>query len=636
MVPTSFAQLSELKRAQLQALCKQHSLKANGTNASLIDSLAHYYNLAAIPATIDSAEPASSDEQGDKSNKQFATGEAEPELNSRQSELLRSPEQTAAGTALVVNDKSSAPEGQDGQNRLQAQIDSLAATITLMQEDHDNLYSKLVKEADLWQIKLEQATARIVKLESDLEASRFHSISQRDLLRVRIAELEQYREQAQIDGDSAQERASAQYKALLVQQTEGAERVEQLARDINARLVALELDSKQLAKADLVRPAPIAVPKDNFPSGIVNASPTLSDAPPTRSLVNFDSPVGSPAHPPANSHTMRKATPFRLEATGSPIPASAVPSRMVGSIARASPRSPRASAATPARTANIGKRARDSDASNTSVVLETVVSPPRSISGRSIAQSRISMASSKKADGHSTKRFRMSSAESANATSGHEQEEDETDSDAFHDVGAADNSVSQEEDILDEDSDLETTNESIRDYLMPTKTGDSPVTALRPAKQTSIATTDPAFFAAPHSTALSMSARRSTSHVSENSPVSRSASRKSLPVSSLPFPLVSPFANKIRSSGAKVPTTTALGTLSNQPTSAKKSFLPPTTPPASRTLFGTERFPFSDGFDSVSRRDREGSAFEDFETAEEDNNEPDLNWSRFGGAFARV
>lgn len=488
----------------------------------------------------------------------------------------------------------------------------------------------------------------------------------------------------------------------------GQERVNRIERDLNERIAHLERDRLAVeSQQAAIEPLPRAIP-----SAVSFASPTLSDAPPTRSLAGFDSPSGSPAPPqvveaqstrriatlaPVSAH---KATPFRFGPSTSssssssfPTRASAIPSHLLASNSRKSPRashgvggggggeSQAPSPAIPLAHALLGKRCRreSEDGSNSSIQLEEVASPfrERESSGAASANSSESLSlsdvtpSRKREDGHSRKKLRMSALEDDGS---------DGESDQVH-VARQDEDGDREDDDDGEldDPEVENSCDSVRDYLMPTKTGDSPVTAFRPRPPppaaAAVATSDPAFFSAPGSPVRSSPGRRSRFDENDRpSDRASSSSRKSssLPLSDLPFPLVSPFSSDktcpsavvfpaLTGRGGGTPAAPRFGTnVSNQrlssgtttttgfemivaskSTSSKeeeRSLLPPRTPPASRTLFGTETFPFSDGgFDEEDAPSRYGRR-DRFETAEEGDdtsNGTEPTWSRFGhGAFS--
>ncbi|GAA5981512.1 hypothetical protein JCM5350_004615 [Sporobolomyces pararoseus] len=696
---STLSQLQGLKRAELQSLCKENSLKANGKNQELIESLAKHFELseqshgegtsahskdsisekdikktgsgAKAPPAVETEGATSTKESGNVAVSAHVgsfslPGPLDPRvqalLDSLVSDVASLRKELALSSARVVELERSTPSLTD-ETRQSIKDDIREAAAVL-----DTKFSTKVErlEADVKNLK-RGSEERIVELEQRVEndsQERLRLSEEVMELKSKITELERVQSETVQRVESNAE--------------EGYKRVEQVEQGLAGRIRELELvneageagKQRQKEEEESTR-ATQAAPSPTSPLNLQNAqavnfaSPTLSDAPPTRSLVSFDSPVGSPApevqstprrasFAPVSSH---KATPFRFghNASAAPTPVSALPPHMVASTFRHSPRSPRISGASapipsiqpespaaPIPNASLGKRARDSDASNLSVGLETVASPPRDVEtpGRPASGFFSAPTSTRKEDGHSRKKLRMSI-----------RGDDATFEDSVHTtVGSSAQEQEDEDEDEEDDPEIENSNDSVRDYLMPTKTGESPTTTFRPAAP--VSTSDPSFFSAPVSPARSTPGRRSVGQISENQrPTSTPVPRKSLPVSNLPFPLVSPFANKTRpTTSFGTPATTTLGNLSNQhfttllkstsksaskasttSSSSKQRLLPPRTPPASRTLFGTERFPFSDGFEEESKFD------DDFETAEEDNTESGQTWSRFGGgAFSRA
>ncbi|GAA5957628.1 hypothetical protein JCM3765_001460 [Sporobolomyces pararoseus] len=698
---STLAQLQGLKRAELQSLCKENSLKANGKNQELIESLVNYLQLTDGLNGNQTPAPSKESSSGKSAKKTTTISKANSTIEAEGANFMKE-----SGNTAVSAHAGSSTQPAPLDPRIQALLDSLVSDVASLKEElaissarivelersapsstgetRQSIKDDIREASAILDAKL---STEVERLESDINNLKRESAR-------RIEGLEQ-----QCD-DELQKRLLVDNKVVelkskvielervqteIVQDVgskveEGHKRAEQVEQGLTERIRELELvneakeaeKEQQKEKEEEVTQSAQAArslmsPLQLRTAAAVNfASPTLSDAPPTRSLVSFDSPVGSPgpqvqstprraSFAPVASH---KATPFRFGSTTSaaPTPVSALPPHMVNNTFRNSPRSPRSSGASapthsiqpespaaPVPNASLGKRARDSDASNLSVGLETVVSPARDgeTPGRPTPGFFSAPTSTRKEDGHSRKKLRMSI-----------RGDDDTFEDSMHGgVGVLAPGQEEEEDDDDEDDpEIENSNDSVRDYLMPTKTGESPTTTFRPAA--SVSTSDPSFFSAPVSPARSTPGRRSVGQINENQrPSSNAVPRKSLPVSNLPFPLVSPFANKTRPmTSFGTPATTTLGNLSNQhfttllkstsksaskastaSSSSKQRLLPPRTPPASRTLFGTERFPFSDGFEEESKFD------DDFETAEEDNTESEQTWSRFGGgAFSRV
>ncbi|GEM09589.1 proteophosphoglycan ppg4 [Rhodotorula toruloides] len=417
--------------------------------------------------------------------------------------------------------------------------------------------------------------------------------------------------------------------------------IDVLRRDLMSRLDTLA----QAQPAPPAGPAksPVAEPRQRQ---ITFASPTLSDAPPTETLISFSSPVAfssgtdiTPRRRP--SVTSRKATPFRITtpaADAADSPASALPSHMIAAAASAARRNPRStpgpepqSPVGPAPPPSLGKRSRDENVSDLSIEVEAVVAAaelrepntsPDFLSGFFTAPT-----SAKKEDGHSRKRLRIV-----------EPEEEDGEDEVVDSFGQ------QTKDIqaltTETEGDDESDEEEVREYLVKTKTGDSP----SPVKRRS-SIHDPDFFAG---LAPSPAARRSRSGgVNENvgslaspGPGTTATGRSPLPTLSLAFPLVSPGSKSLSFKSFGTPNTTKtsssslfaasdkanrspapvslFGSASQSRPRARSSTLSlsarkgrpaslaaPPTPPAPRTLFGTERFDFDEEAGEVE----EGSRF---------------------------
>ncbi|GJN88633.1 hypothetical protein Rhopal_001599-T1 [Rhodotorula paludigena] len=564
MSPTSLAALQKLKRTELQALCKGHGIKANGKTDALVAALADKLGLG----------------------------------------------NTAFGSQNV-----SAYAQQNEKNDMEYR--------KVLQSLRDDFDAVLVAREEC-DVRLERLEAKVAKQDEVLAAFK--------------EQLEEF--------DIALDQPPATCEACETLEAS----FDSLRRDLLSRLDALQSTPAQHAAAS---------EKGAQQTRAVSfASPTLSDAPPTQSLVSFSSPAASPvqhATPrPRSSVGSRKATPFKLGSaaldtpTSGSAPASALPSHMIAMAASAARRSPRAASSTaqlsdstaeplspipPVSGASLGKHARYSDASDVSIGLQAVASPEleRMVQGtpgkdlagaegfftapNSVRKLVADDVRAEEKDGHARKRIRVSSGAHSTSTMidrGElvDEEDEEEPIDSFTaEVGAAQESVEEQEEGEDDDE--------VRDYLVRTKTGDSPASAPK-------ASHDPSFFA---SLATQSPARRATtvSSANENAPLAASASgvvtgRKSLPLSTLPFPIVSPFrasgsttARKVPASAGKATVKTFFGAdAANRPAAASPGAglfasatkrarsgtvstprVPP-TPPAARTLFGTELGGFGD------------------------------------------
>ena len=385
------------------------------------------------------------------------------------------------------------------------------------------------------------------------------------------------------------------------------------------------------------------------------ASPTGSDAPPTQTLISFSSPAVTPLC--ADTAAAKESRPSAFKPAvqfGTPGPL-ALPLHMAAAATSATRRTPRAafSASQPespvplASNASLGKHGRSSDASDLSVVVDddgaTASTPNRSEGGFHTAPSSIARIAP---TSHTHKRLRMSA---SHATAADEVEPTR---------GAA----SSDENEDDDEDESET-----REYTVRTKTGSSPIVTTGGLRSASI-TRDPSFFASRPVSPSARPARSRASSVASNTdqnvaPSQVGGNRKSLPLSALPFPIVSPYRRAVSKSSAPTPSVASKsqlpGSLFGAPTNAatpntrgksgfgdffsgldsvnraetsrrtpslfatsnsstRKANLLPPTPPALRTLFGTE----------VADNGRFGDA--GAEAEEEEDDSPHLRW----GAFA--
>ena len=385
------------------------------------------------------------------------------------------------------------------------------------------------------------------------------------------------------------------------------------------------------------------------------ASPTGSDAPPTQTLISFSSPAVTPLR--ANT-AAAESRPSRFKPavqSGTPGPL-ALPSHMLAAPTSATRRTPRAAFAAPQpespvplpSNASLRKHGRSSDASDLSVVVDgdgaTASTPNRSEGGFHTAPSSVARIAP---TSHRHKRLRMSASQAA----------------AADDVEPTRGAASSDESEDDDEDESET-----REYTVRTKTGSSPIVTTGGLRSAS-STRDPSFFASRPVSPSARPARSRASSVASNTdqnvaPSQVGGNRKSLPLSALPFPIVSPYRRAVSKSSAPTPsvagTSQLPGSLFGAPTNAatpntrgksgfgdffsgldsvnraetsrrtpslfatsnsstRKTNPPPPTPPASRTLFGTE----------VADNGRFGDAGAEAEEEEEDD-PPHLRW----GAFA--
>ncbi|BGO89526.1 hypothetical protein NBRC10512_003987 [Rhodotorula toruloides] len=619
MAPTTLAKLRSLKRTELQALCKEHNIKANGKTDALVAALTDKLSMTEAAENGEAEASTSKGKPGDKER-----GAVQEERSVAATPAKKTPQivyATSPGT--------------------KATIATLAATVKELQS----------------QLTLAQAARALPKIsrsqvieliDSSIAA---HREEVQKELEQQLQELKE--QQAAVTGDveaigtrvgGLEATANGMASTLDDQKQTLEGSIDALRRDVMSRFDSFAQTQPTLASSAEKMPV-----NESRPRQIAFASPTLSDAPPTETLISFSSPVASFANADITprrrpSVTSRKATPFRIAipaADAADSPALALPSHMIAAAASAARRNPRQPASTPgpeprspvgpAPPPSLGKRSRNSDISDLSIEVEAVVAAAESkdtntspdyLSGFFTAPT-----SAKKEDGHSRKRLRIV-----------EPEEDEDDEvlDSFGQQTKEIQALATEKGEDDESDE-----EEVREYLVKTKTGDSP----SPVKQRRSSIHDPDFFAG---LAPSPAARRSLpTDVSENvaplaSPeLANATARKSLPTPSLAFPLVSPgakshsfktfgtpsttktaslFTTSDKANCSPAPSTALFGSATKSRPRARSSTLSfsarkgrpaslaaPPTPPAPRTLFGTERFDF--GEEAVGEAEEGASRF---------------------------
>ncbi|GAA5989328.1 hypothetical protein JCM10908_001259 [Rhodotorula pacifica] len=594
----SVGELRKLKRAQLQSLAKEHGIKANLKTEALIEALS---------SALQSGSPSLS-----ASDHVSRSGPANTVQLGRQ---VTSDCATASQDCIQLNSTD-----------LSAKVDDLTALVKTLQGELREARQTIASTREL--LEAQQAIPAPVSL-AEIKALVHAEFAAQ--INVHAAELQRHKDD--VDAEFRTPRSEALDRHALVQVEEHSSRLEdaglptpQAAQAnelalLQERIERLESRARQLG-SDVV--------EKSGGGGQAN-SPTYSDAPPTRTLISFSSPATASPRPSTTAGSRHSALkPPHQPGTPGPL---ALPTHMATAAASAVRRTPRAAilAIQPESpvplpsNASLGKHKRCSDASEFSIDVGAVAvdasvvgTPTRSESGFHTAPSSIARVAPTSADNHMRKRLRISALPSEDAAENAQEAAEDSDDD--------DDEVSREN------------NTEVREYTVRTKSGSSPVVATS-TRRSSI-TRDPSFFASRPVSPSSRPAARSRSRASsvasnfdENSePGEASAGRKSLPLSTLPFPLISPYRASTATKSA-VPTpkaqksaqrpallfgTAGAGTPSSGKTgfgnffsgldsvnrgeasrrtslfsttnaSARKSNLPPPpTPPASRTLFGTE------------------------------------------------
>ncbi|GAA5837624.1 hypothetical protein JCM9279_006809 [Rhodotorula babjevae] len=586
MAPTSLAELRTLKRTELQALCKENNIKAGGKNELLISQLAVKLSLSDTTGATPSSSSANS---------------------------TASKTATDKGKKAAAAPAENAPPPAAALESLSAQVKSLAAELK-----RQSAFLVELKDAGQVQPVDMVAVEELVddKIEALERASRDETL---DLLKKRddrislvVSNLQEQDELLMNLADNVNDFETAVPPSCAkCEQLEAA--LDTLRREAFSRLDVLEARSAQqpaTSSAIVVGKAPSA------PSPVISASsPALSDAPPTRSLVSFLTPTGSPATPAfafdspltaqRQSVGARKGTPFKAAALAKQDePVTAVPSHMLAAAAASAGRrtqrgtpfgTPTAAArddeaASPAPVAAaLGKHARSSilpgseradlverERHEQAARAETELGAPDGVNTAPTSVKKPSSelgvaASAREGDVRSSKRVRISSAMSTGTVvdNGEDEEEDSMDGDEDEDDEEPLDSIVRDEEQDEHDSHAQSEAEAeVRDYLVATKTGESPSTARKPVaaitastpRSPAVSIHDPSFFASAASspaprTSLTPARRTSTFSFTfgvadENLPGSpalpaiaptASTSRKSLPLAALPFPIVSPF-----------------------------------------------------------------------------------------------
>lgn len=372
------------------------------------------------------------------------------------------------------------------------------------------------------------------------------------------------------------------------------------------------------------------------------ASPAGSDAPPTQTLISFSSPAATPLRSTAIAADSRPCPLEREIQLGTP-GCRALPSHMIAAATSAARRRAAPCAAQPESpvplpdNAFLGKHGRSSDVSESSVNVEADATAACSGS-RSPTALNSTTRMGPSASSHAYKRARLGAPLAVTGP--------------INGQGRAE----ADEDRYTEDGD----EEDAREYTVRTKTGSSPVMAKSTQRRNFMQ--DPSFFATRPVSPCARPARSRASSAASNADenVGPPTGRKSLPLSELPFPLISPY--RAPASMSSVPTPKDKGETQRarpvfgRPTnpasdgsdSSKHGFgnffsgldrvnrtdatrrasffaplntsatqkqsnhhyrLPPPTPPASRTLFGTEfadnRFGDADGAEAEEEQEGE-------------------------------
>ncbi|GAA5896433.1 hypothetical protein JCM8208_001873 [Rhodotorula glutinis] len=587
-MPTSLAELRALKRTELQTLCKDNNIKAGGKNELLISQLASKLGLSDTATAT--ATPSSS-----------TTTSKTPKATIDKGKKAAERDPVAVVDTPAASSTENAP--------LPVALYSLSAQVTSLKVELERQSASLIelkRAAQAEPVSLSAVEVLVGDKIEALERSRRDEVTdlfkkRDDRISLLVSNLQEQDELLMNLADTVNDLEDAvPPRCAKCEVLEAA--LDTLRRDVVSRLNRLEA---RPAQQPLTSGAPVVGEASSTSShAIPPSSPALSDAPPTRSLVSFLTPTGSPATPAfaldspliaeRQSAGARKGTPFKAGAAANQDePFTAVPGHMLAAAASASRRTQRGTSfstplptghpdetASPAPlTAALGKHARSSILPSAeradlvdreSLVAETDVdavdgfyTAPNSVK-KPVGELGIG-ASAREGDVRLSKRVRVSSAMSTGTVVDNgEEEQGSMGEDEDNDEPV--DSFEQDDNELEPDAQSEADAE-VRDYLVATKTGDSPSTTRKPAAiaasaphSPAVSIHDPSFFASAASSpapraSLTPARRTSTfsftfgaanenltgSPAPSTTAVGATTSRKSLPLAALPFPIVSPF-----------------------------------------------------------------------------------------------
>ncbi|KAK4055612.1 hypothetical protein OIV83_000158 [Microbotryomycetes sp. JL201] len=605
MAGPTFNEVMCMKRSELQTLCKGiDGVKANGKTEALQAAIIRHFKLVDMDSKGDSAAKARAAE-----TEIISSGAKAPTIKKRQSRKDLAPDLSAVqeeddekrlGPRRRAADDAGDGAGQT--NIVYATSPNTRKTVADLVETVKALQSELVATRDHLKKVLARDTSAMMppvspageSVESVVERVRRNlhdewTVTMGDRIAVIEHAVNRGTKSVSAEVDGLRTETAESLNSITTKQDEMVRRLESLETHFSGP------KSQDISLEPLVCPAQQVRPEKT-------GSPALSDAPPVCSLLGgADSPrmqcpaTPAPAHLQASPtlslslrHSGRKMS--SADDTANVTAASALPSHMVPERTPSRQPIPRAASAggeqawSPARPASrmIGKHARDSDASELSVNVEIIRSPPlhqqRPITPLRRTPKSVTRHST---SGHSRKRMRVSSV-------------------SMHEDGISTEPVVSEQCGGGEVPSFEDSSKMLctgtvedgfattsGDYVVKTKTGDEdeierPLrTVAHKSPRSSLA--DPTFFA-------------QDAFVPTRSP---GGPRKSLPLAALPIPLLSPFVPrttnvdhavtpKLSSRKPSLFGASASKTMSASRRSRSQGPAPP-TPPAFKTMYGTER-----------------------------------------------
>ncbi|KAM0788862.1 hypothetical protein ACM66B_002947 [Microbotryomycetes sp. NB124-2] len=610
-VPT-FNEVMTMKRSELQALCKSlDGVKANGKTEALQIAVLRHFNLVETKASTSSQQK--SKPTTSLKTKQSKKQLAEPASSKDHDDEMRL-EPSATTTVGASKSQSQSPQ------IVYATSPSTRKTVAELVDVVKALQGELATTRTQLKTALGAAASTRVKSDTDLEPEVRQMVDTavadaRQAMTERLSAIETVVHSATESTAQAVRKLDRETTAHEQDIVTWRQAIEDRLQSLEER-VAKEASSQSLAESPVNRPVVAVASRSPSP-----VSPTPSDAPPVCSLLGTSEgpDVQTPATPALvrlqasptvalSSRRSARKLPSGDDMASLPT-ASALPAHMVvtktpaKSSQGAHPTQTAEEPCSPARPAQrtIGKHARDSDASELSLNIE-VVRSPRSVQRPTTPQGKTPRSVSKSSTGgggHSRKRQRVSGVS------------------VYEDAKSPEAPVENGEETSFEDSSEMLGRSAINDvfattsgdYVVKTKTGDEDELFDRPSrtpKSARSSVSDPTFF-------------MQDAFVATRSPAS--GPRKSLPLAQLPVPLLSPFVPRSNAAGPNqigmTPKSASRKSLCGG-TSASKTMMSasrrsrsqgpvPPTPPAFKTLYGTEREAVT-GFDGFS----EGPRFGDF------------------------
>ncbi|KAL8290105.1 hypothetical protein RQP46_003044 [Phenoliferia psychrophenolica] len=640
------AELESFTRVKLQALSKDNNLKANGKTEVLLAQLVQHYGLNGQVAS----GPAPASKKVAAKRKVNKASSVPPPALAEDPENDEDDDEMRMGTPAAVK-KTKALPGAGGKKAAEAAAQSAAASssnqagaarlsgasdapaptygtspgtkaaIKDIQATLNHLRTDLASSRD------ELSTVRTSLADTDARAASnlaaVYSRIDQEIATIReeqhagnegqadaIGQLEGLREQLQGEVEKGAEGRRALLSKMdgiqgQVEQLEGHSTTLEAFEGVESRLTTVESSlSAAAAKAAEQQPStstPAAITASGSGGPVPSQSLDISSPPSSRSGSRHNSPSSrsSPRKQPATATTTALPSHMLYTARRAPSPTKTSSSTVFLAPAPAPSPAPAAASLVDRARVSLGKHARysDSDASELSIDVAADVSPPppstasifdRPVAGRPRSASTGSV-------GHARKRIRVSGFSGAgdqtvDADEDDEEEEEEEEQEAqdgpdttAEDSRFADDSLAMQS-ADDASLSLEGGDES---YFVATK-GDESTNSVDPFTLPSIS--DPTFFAAPAASTSTHSSRKSLQAPATAIAPGALHPRKSLPIGSLPYPLVSSTTKSFFA--APRPSLVDFGNRasgSGSGSSSAASAIVPPTPQASKTLYGTER-----------------------------------------------